>query len=132
MYVRDVRPVSWLVVVEKVTFIKELTDTVKDQFLKNFRTSGLERDWSVVIYYLLRIFLCTGIMLPFFHSSRKTPCWSQFVYIIDWGLVIVNLHNFTILIEIPSWPWALRRFKPLINFEIFLQSTSKARSLFWV
>ena len=42
-------------------------------------------------------------MLPFFHSSGKTPWRGQFLYIIDRGLVIVKLHNFTIRVEIPSW-----------------------------
>ena len=51
-----------------------------------------------------------------------------FIYIIDKGLVIVKLHNFSIRIEIPSCPWALCGFNPLINFEIFLQSILKAAS----
>ena len=54
-------------------------------------------------------------MLPFFQSYWKTPCWRQFLYIIDRGLVIAKLHNFSIRIEIPSWPWAYCGFNPL-NF----------------
>ena len=91
-----------------------------------------KRHWSIVIYYLLRAFLYTGVMLPFFHSSGETPCWREFLYIIDRGLVIVQLHKFTIRIEIPSWPWALCGFEPLINIKIFPQSISKSLSLFWV
>ena len=39
MYARVIRPESWLVVVEKVIFIEELIDTVKDQIFKDFRTN---------------------------------------------------------------------------------------------
>ena len=130
MYARAIRHKSWLVVVEKVIFVEELIDTVIDQFSKDFRTNEWERHWSIVMYYLLRVFLCTGIILPYFHSSGKTPCWRQLLYMIDRGLVIVKLHSFTICIEIPSWPWDLCGFKPLINFEIFPQSISKFFSLF--
>ena len=40
MYARSIRPESSFVVVEKVIFIEELKDAVKDQFFKNFRTNG--------------------------------------------------------------------------------------------
>ena len=63
---------------------------------------------------------------------KKTPCWRQVLCIIDRGLVIVKLHNFTVRIDIPPWPWALCGFNPLTNFKIFLQSISKSLSLFCV
>ena len=132
MYTRVTRCESWLVVVENFVFIDEIKDTVKDQFFKDFRTNEGERHWTIVIYYLLRVFLCTGIIFPFFQSSGKTPCWRQFLYMIDRGLVIVKLHNFTIHVEIPSWPWAQYGFNPSINFEIFAQAISKFLSLFCV
>ena len=40
MYARFIRSESSLVVVEKVIFIEELIDTVKDQFFKYFRRNG--------------------------------------------------------------------------------------------
>ena len=40
MYARVIRSESWLVVVEKVIFIEELIDTVKDQFFKDFKQIG--------------------------------------------------------------------------------------------
>ena len=40
MYTGVTRSKSWLVVVEKVIFIDEIIDTVKDQFFKDFRTNG--------------------------------------------------------------------------------------------
>ena len=67
MYTRVTLSESWLVVVEKVVFIDEIIDTAKDQFFK-------ERHWTRVIYYLLRVFLCTGNVLPLLQSSAKTPC----------------------------------------------------------
>ena len=39
MYARFIRSESSLVVVEKVIFIEELIDTVKDQIFKDFRTN---------------------------------------------------------------------------------------------
>ena len=68
MFTRFIRSESGLVVTEKVIFVDELIDTVKDQFFKDFRANGEERHWSIIIYYLFRAFLYTGIMLPFFHS----------------------------------------------------------------
>ena len=62
MHTRVIRPESRLVIVEKVIFIDELIDTVKDQFFKDFRESGEERHWSIDIYDFFRYFLCTGIM----------------------------------------------------------------------
>ena len=135
MYTRLTRSESWLVVVEMVIFIDKIIDTVKDQFFKDFRTNRQERHWTIVIYYLLKSFfvcVCTGIILPFFQLTGKTPCWRQFLDVIDRGLIIDKLNNFTIHIEIPSWPWALCGFNPLINFEMFPQSISKSLSLFCV
>ena len=57
MYARVIKSESLLVVVEKVIFIDEILDTVQDQFSKILEQMG--RHWSVVIYCLLRIFLCT-------------------------------------------------------------------------
>ena len=68
MYTRFIRSESGLVVTGKVILVDELIDTVKDQFFKDFRANGEERHWSIIIYYLFRAFLYTGIMLPFFHS----------------------------------------------------------------
>ena len=47
----------------------------------------------------------TGNILPFFQSSGKLLAEeNSFLYIIDRGLVTVKLNNFTICIEVPSWP----------------------------
>ena len=40
MYTRVIRSESLMVVVEKVIFIDELIDTVKDYFFNGFRASG--------------------------------------------------------------------------------------------
>ena len=40
IYTTVIRFESWLVVVEKVIFIDELINTVKDQFFKDFRAIG--------------------------------------------------------------------------------------------
>ena len=40
MYTRVIRSLSWLVAVVKVVFVNELIDTVKDNFLKDFRANG--------------------------------------------------------------------------------------------
>ena len=40
MYARVIMSESWLDVVEKVIFIEELIENVKDQFFKDFRTNG--------------------------------------------------------------------------------------------
>ena len=121
-----------VIVVEKVIFIDELIDTVRISFSKNLeQMSRIDTGrWLFTIY--LEFFLCTGIMLPFFQSSGKTPCWRQFLYVIDRGLVIAKLHNFSIRIEIPSWSWALCEFNPLIHFKIFQQSILKPLDLFCI
>ena len=114
MYARVIDSESWLVADEKVILINELIDTVKDQFFKDYRANGWEKHWLIVIYYLLRVVLCSGIMVLLFQSSGKTPCWSQFLHTYM-GLVIVKLHNFSIRIDIPSWPWDLCGFNLLIS-----------------
>ena len=109
MYERVTRSESWLLVAEKVNFEKV----------------------KAICLTLFFVCVCWNY-ITFFHSSGRTPCWRQFLYLIDRGLVISKLHNFTISIEIPSWPWTFCEFKPLINFETFPHSISKSLSLFWV
>ena len=132
MYTRVFRSESWLVVVEKVIFIDEIIILSKISFSIILEQMGKRDTGRQLFTICLEFFLCTGIILPFFQSSGKTPCWRLFLYIIDRGLVIVKLQNFTIHIEIPSWPWVLCGFNPLINIKVFSQSISKFLSLFCV
>ena len=101
-------------------------------FFNNFRANGEERHWSIVAYCLFRVFFCTGIMLPFFESSRKTPFWRQFLYSNDRDFIIIKLHSSNIRIEIPSWPQALCGFHASVNFEFSPHSRSKPFCLFRV
>ena len=68
VYTRVIRSLSWLVAVEKVIFVNELTDTVKDNFLKDFRATGEERNWSIVIYYLFRVLFYFFILELCYHE----------------------------------------------------------------
>ena len=120
MYARIIRSEPWLVVAEIVIFIDEIIVSVKDQFFKDFRANRLERHWSIVIAICLQFFCVLELCYLFSSLLEKLLAEGNFC-IIDIGLVIVKLHNFTIRIEIPSWPWALCGFNPLINFKKFPQ-----------
>ena len=71
MYPRVIRSESWLVYGEKVTFIDELIDTIKDQFFKNFRANGQERHWSIVIHYFFIVFFVYWNYVTFFPVILK-------------------------------------------------------------
>ena len=73
MYARVIKSESLLVVVEKVIFIDEILDTVQDQFSKILEQMG--RHWSVVIYYLLRIFLCTWNYVADMYKNIGEMIW---------------------------------------------------------
>ena len=131
MYARVTKSETWLVVVGNIIFIDEIIDPVKVSFSKILEQMG-KRDTGQYLFTIsLEIFLCTGIILPLFSVIWKNSLLKA-IFIYNWQrrFFIVMLHNFTIHIEIPSWPWALFGFIPLINFKIFLQSVSKSLSLF--
>ena len=72
MYPRVIRSESWLVDGEKVTFIDELIDTIKDQFFKDFRANGRERHWSIFIHYFFIVFFCVLEFCYLFSSHLET------------------------------------------------------------
>ena len=67
----------------------------------------------------LQFFLWTGAMFPIFQSSGKIQIFSQFWNIMERYLIIDGLLNFTILIEIPSYPWAKSILKSLLKKLVF-------------
>ena len=71
-------------------------------------------------------------MFPFFQSSGKILDSRQFWNIIESGFIIDGLLSFSILIEIPSYPWALFASNDWIIFSSFSLSKVISFSLFSV
>ena len=80
----------------------------------------------------LLFFLWTGTMFPFFRWSGKILDFRQSWSIIESGFVMDGLLSFGILIEIPSYPWALFVSNAGIIFSSFSSSKVKSFSLFSV
>ena len=80
---------------------------------------------------MFTVFLWTGTMFPFYQSSGKIPDFRQFWNIIESGFITMNgLHNFSILIEIPSYPWSLFASNDWIILSSFSWSKVISFSLF--
>ena len=86
----------------------------------------------VIIDQLFTVFLWTGTMLPFFQSSGKILDFRQFWNIIESGFIMDRLLNFSILVEMPSYPWALFASNDWIIFSSFSLSKVILFSLFSV
>ena len=71
----------------------------------------------------------TGITFAFFQSLEKTSSIRQILNNKESGFMTEDPQSFSILIDIPSCPWALLEFKPCINFSIFFESISPVLSL---
>ena len=71
--------------------------------------------------------LWSGTIFPFFQSSGKILDFRQFWNIIESGFIMDELLSFSILIEIPPYPWALFASNNWIIFSGF--SLSKVISI---
>ena len=78
------------------------------------------------------IFYKTGTMLSFLQSSGKIPAFRRFWNIIKSGFIMDGLLSFSILIEIPSYPWALFASNGWIILSSFSRSKVIPFSLFSV
>ena len=82
---------------------------------KNFKQQrNLHFSYLGLADKLFIIFLCTEIILAFFHCRGNFPLSKQDLYIICNGLKTEKPHNFDILILISSWPWDLLESKLFI------------------
>ena len=62
-------------------------------------------------------FLWIGVIFSFFQQSGKTPEFKQLLKKIISGLTTESSHIFSILAEIPSYPWDLLISKERILFK---------------
>ena len=88
--------------------------------------------WGNNYWLTVYCFLWPGTIFPFFESSGKMPDFRQFWNIIESDFIMDGLLNFSILIEIPSYPWALFASNDWIIFSSFSLSKVISFSLFSV
>ena len=81
---------------------------------------------------MFTVFSWTGTMFPFVQLSGEIPDFRQFWNIIESGFIMVGLLSFSILNEIPSYPWALFVSNDWIIFSSFSLSKVILFSLFSV
>ena len=80
----------------------------------------------------LLFFLWTGTMFRFFQSSGKVPDFRKFWNTLESGFIMDGLLSSSILIETPSYPWALFASNDWIIFSSFSLSKVISFSLFSV
>ena len=91
------------------------------RFSKIFEHIGNSDTGRSLFTTSLQFFLWTVTMFPIFQSPGKIQIFSQFWNIMERYLIIDGLRNFTIIIEIPSYPWAKSILKSLLKKISFLQ-----------
>ena len=79
-----------------------------------------EKRHRPIIYNIFFTFSGTGIKLAFFHRLGNTVWLTEFTKSIFEDSTIVSSQSLSILIDMPSLPWALFKYKDLIVFRISL------------
>ena len=87
---------------------------VVQQPFKNFPTYWKKWNWSIVLYWLLVVFLWIGTTMGFFQFWEKIPCSKQALKISPKGLLIESPQIFKMRMLIMLWSWALLGSKLLI------------------
>ena len=93
---------------------------VVQQPFKDFPTYWKKWNWSIVLYWLLVVFLWIGTTLAFFQFWGKIPCSEQALKISRKSLLIESPQTFNVRILVMLWPWALLGSKPLVILPISL------------
>ena len=104
----------------QVVFIEKRKHVVAQQSFKKFPTYWKKWNWSIVLYWLLVVFLWIWTTLAFFQFWGNMPCSKQALKISPDDLFIESPQIFNMRILIMSQSWALLGSKLLIILPISL------------
>ena len=108
----------------------ETKDTIKYELSKFFEHLGNSDTGQQLLTNYLLFFLWTSTMFSFFQLSGKMPHFRQLWNIIESCFIMDGLLSVSILIEIPSYSWALFASNDWIVFSSFSLSKVASLSLF--
>ena len=103
-----------LTLCKKFVMYKLIVQRIEYKPFRGFTKDRNKTNWTIIFYQIVLTFLWTGTVLLFFQSSGKMPT-SNIVLKSNWsGKNISFPHNWIILIDMLSHPWALSALRIFI------------------